>query len=1816
MKTASPTLRAAVRERPRPPAWLARAIQEKPAIARAWSEEHARLREHQAHVAKLFEQLPDLATFARQQLSEAMTRRFGLSLDVDTTYLVDARMIDASHAIDTRQAVDRATRSLLQSALHNFDGAATATNGMDAADAPLRKSVILDHRRFMGSLPIGNALDIGAEAFADLCRTLDIGGQYHDKLHGIYYPVDESGQPDDAAALAVYQTLGRAEESAFRHALHFARLKGDIGEPLYNAALATPLDQDTPCAATGAVEFSLLSLWEVELVGIALVALPAQAQMTMALYTPDDSETPLKEFASMQALEDDLRDRLQANLHYLDKHVAERDRASLSRRLADRLTPVRWSRRGLQERVPEPQAGLAPVAHPLRHSFLGVMAFQKVERHEKDAIHHAVATRVVDLQAAKAHHALIATRTLTALNIAGFFVPGLGEAMLAVCVMQLAYEVYEGFESWRNDEKDQACQYLVDVAENIAMMTALAAVTSMVRGSTAAEGGAAAEPSVPERIPVQTPSFIEELQDIELPDGEVRLWKPDLAPYRIDQALPDAVEPDEDGLLSHQGKRWLVIQGARYRVEKAPSSARYHLVHPTKASAARPAVRHNGAGAWLLPLEQPLQWTRETLLQRMDLSASHFSAETAGHMLQVSGIEDDVLRRALAESEGLPAVLQDTIVRFKLDQATQRLPGTPVLTTEFERAYGRLPGSQATGAATIHRVYPKLPTTVIDELLRHASVGELQALGAEKVPLRLAGEIRIYQQQIRLARAYEGLYLKCVRSWDIERLLVHTLERLPGWPADTRLALYQHRYWPSEHIDIGPASATLHRAISSVEAGYLVTGLGSTDAVLTPSATLHAALYRALPEAMTQLGVADEDGLRQLLREHPLPRASVRQVLGMQAVRPGYRSPMRLADGRLGYPLSGGLPSERSITRQTLLDTIVATGLAEHSRRSAQEILMIITSPGRTPSQVLARLQTLLEQRSELQNRLDDWSEAISPSSDQAAQQYDTLRAAIMQHWYDTALVESGEHTAELLIQGVALADIPMTLPEFFTSRVHRLRLLDLPPGNLAGWMQHERLLQRLLQQLPQLQALEVSRPYMRSATPSAFMFSILNITEQLPDLQTLAVTNQNIPLSSNDIGRLAELRQLRRLDLSGNRFAQHISPDFAGFSLEYLGLDDMQLGQWPVGLGSTALERIAHVSLRNNNLRSLPSFLLDAPGTLTNLPLLSLEGNDINAHHLQRLLINESGPVSRVRADLAEEVTEQVERVRRERRQLQDALDGWRGASSSSAPLTQAILQDRHNIEVAIRSFWTNLERGQRYLRLRFEDVALEHFPRRLPGFFGERLETLVLNRVSGSAEQLGELLGRFPNITRLTIDAHVAPTAALASVLPRLTRLTHLEFRNMGLEIDQATLEAFGRLPHLSSLDLSGNRVGAISQLPRSLSTNLTSLNLSNMSLQAWPVWCDSLLPLEFLDLSANNITQLPDHILETIQSPMPISSISLFDNPLSADTIQRVRTYSDSQHSLSFALDMPDNLMLTDSSDDSSQLDHHHFPMPFAADDTPSREDWMLGSAAQNEALNDAWDTLQALHADHNLLRLAGRLRNAAPYLDPTTRAGFCERVRMMLVTAASNDTERPTMSSIAEAALPDPVSGSQTCHDGALQEFNNIELLMMSNRTLIEAGDTLKDLHQRLRQLYRMGQLELLASSRTGPGDRASVRLAYRRELARELDLPIADNLRFRGAAMLVPDELASVLAQVREREGSNAFLEYLLANHDWTSRLRGEYQSRFAEVEQRFGERVLEVSRLDVPLSEELILQQDLQDDREREEKALLLELTILHTRHD
>ena len=206
----------------------------------------------------------------------------------------------------------------------------------------------------------------------------------------------------------------------------------------------------------------------------------------------------------------------------------------------------------------------------------------------------------------------------------------------------------------------------------------------------------------------------------------------------------------------------------------------------------------------------------------------------------------------------------------------------------------------------IRRVYHSLPAPIIDELVRNASAIDLQALGAGKVPLHLAEEIRAYQQHVRLARAYEG-------------------------PVPGRRAKLGQR--PADHANPAPLAGLARRR-----------GCACCSAVTGPTRTMPSARRAAAPgrpsptrqpaTSFTRRAspgrwcVATRSSSARCMRPCPTPckawaspaarpfstccnraRYYPARPCAMRwhaTARPGYRSPMRLADGRVGYRLSSG----------------------------------------------------------------------------------------------------------------------------------------------------------------------------------------------------------------------------------------------------------------------------------------------------------------------------------------------------------------------------------------------------------------------------------------------------------------------------------------------------------------------------------------------------------------------------------------------------------------------------------------------------------------------------------------------------------------------------------------------------------------------------------------------------------------------------------------------------------------------------------------------------------------------------------------------
>ncbi|PMZ43061.1 hypothetical protein C1X25_32875, partial [Pseudomonas sp. GW247-3R2A] len=82
-----------------------------------------------------------------------------------------------------------------------------------------------------------------------------------------------------------------------------------------------------------------------------------------------------------------------------------------------------------------------------------------------------------------------------------------------------------------------------------------------------------------------------------------------------------------------------------------------------------PELETNDVGAWRHDSELPQEWDRLKLFRRFGYTRDKVPDTTATHILAVCGIEDTVLRQAHVDRSRPPALLVDTVQRFRADAA-------------------------------------------------------------------------------------------------------------------------------------------------------------------------------------------------------------------------------------------------------------------------------------------------------------------------------------------------------------------------------------------------------------------------------------------------------------------------------------------------------------------------------------------------------------------------------------------------------------------------------------------------------------------------------------------------------------------------------------------------------------------------------------------------------------------------------------------------------------------------------------------------------------------------------------------------------------------------------------------------------------------------------------------------------------------------------------------------------------------------------------------------------------------------------------------
>ncbi|MDF2488173.1 MAG: leucine-rich repeat-containing protein [Pseudomonas sp.] len=1087
------------------PAWFRSASAEQRAALRTHllAQQRAHTRARQVLAA-----IPALPVFAEALLAPVLKRELECQLDVRTSQInVVAYLPEASASLGLAQTYKRhvSQQSLLAAALHNFEASETASAAFSS------ETQIVDAAR--------QPVALKPERFAHLCRTLDIGGQYQRQIKAVL-------TPQGAAREGVEQVL----EEAFRTALVadacLARLRGGLDQDNYRRLLAwaasTPVVPPDACVLK-AHEIRVLGkrINGVLAIEVRSDASPDARLEAIIAWIPGDPIATVSMHASWRALSIALAGRLAVPGYsaFFEQLLGKEDQLAFGRTLA---------------RLLREETSSTPAEIDGRHEAIAGNAFVHLRQRQvaailADAKVLAVPTGEEDRKARAARLESYVDAGLDLLGLASLFVPGMGVVMLGVAAVQLARDVYEGYEDWALGDREAAMSHLFNVAESLVSNALIA-------------GASVAVARVAQRV-----RFVDDLAPVVGDSGALRLLDPSLPGYAIQGA---------EAAPHHLHVRHVSTQAGLLRLERSHEQAHWRVVHPRRKGAYSPPVEGNVAGGWRHALEQPQAWSDVgELVRRLDSEAARASDEAVRFAVRVTGMTEDQLRGLHLENAPAPARLRDALHRYDVHL---RFPDERGAALEAQIAASQ-PVVQA-AAQVLRRDFPGLTPRCANERVEHATQAQVQRLMDERrVPLALAQQARWALHDARLDRACAGLLILQMAGQDTERLALGLIEAVAPWPEGIRIEIRQDA--PHGAV-IAQSTATVDaeaKVIVSKQGRYAcVDALGGLVPGSRQDGTLNEALLLRLdPLQKLLLGKADltapELGER-LAEQASRSRLDAARALGLVTERQRLRPPSRLGDGRVGYPLSGrGESSQQAFGRglRQLYPTF--------STADVDAFLHELRGRGIDPWNYLHELH---QQLATLRAALEAW-QAEPGTSLQALRRHE-VAARIRRCWRRK---RGGYDGARLVIEGERVGGLP-ALPESVDfGHVHELVLRDmgltqLPPSFLSRFTN--------------LRILDV-RHNRLTRLPEGL--------DTLVHLRELRLGNNRIVWDAESDRRIALLAQLHRLELSGNPLG--VMPSLAALrNLRDVSLRDTLTAQMPTWPRQRPF--VEQVDLRDNAIQQL----------------------------------------------------------------------------------------------------------------------------------------------------------------------------------------------------------------------------------------------------------------------------------------------------------------------------------------------------------------------------------------------------------------------------------------------------------------------------------------------------------------------------------------------------------------------------------------------------------------------------------------------------
>ena len=1266
------------------PKWL---LDAEPGVIDALNASMAQSRAYHERVGKKFSQLQSVDSYCGALLEAELKREFALRFDIhlDQLAVVHERLITDDTLLATvRHRLEHdEPKSLLWAALQNFSADEALADGFHA-----QSHIRLDgHPEHLSPLK--------PHYFAAVCRTLDLGAKYQTYLQ-TFLGVAPTGEANpDATQLATESNLRLLKIYDMQVDAHIAWLKKNITETSYKALVAVLVPPSQTATTTTAsldgkpVVLSSISLLDTPIDGVVIFSpetLLLHPGNRLIAYIPNDPVAPFFEFTSLQVFTDELKQRLQdpAYVSFFSRFVALSARAAFVKKLNER--PVY----------------LGLTADVLSMSAAHYLCTVQLKNMFADAQLLAVPTGVLDERLREERWQLYKGVGLLLINVAALFVPVLGDLMLAVAIGDMLKEVYEGVEDWTHGDTDHAREHLLTVAKDIAVNVAVVVGVSAIKAAAS-------------RLNEATRVHFEGFEAIKREDGAVRLWNRNLEHYENPSAHMHRYTADARGFFTHQARQHITVAAKHYPVEFDRALQQWRIPHARRPQAFKPALLHNGDGAWQLAHELPLEWQGSAaILGRLGGAAATLDERTLEQVRQLTHTSEEIMRRVHLENLLPPPLLAITLKRFEIDRALtafveqmstpqynaahwahwqlsllpylQKWPagkgfvvadesgqslarygstlwpttsqinltsavlhdgklleavlaalpadeGKALLSHElsqspkpvsalaktladylqgnrkkvFERFYQAFDVSRAPEAKTIEAAFPGLPKAVTQALVESASTGQRQVLRTAKVPLKMAETARFYLREARLDRAIEGFYLKDQANADTERLMLHFLDRLPGWPADIRWEVRTGSLQGSVTRTVGNTRAPITpRVLVKTEQGVLRYKPRGSIYTLEPgiSAELSDAMFESLTplerEGMGLDALRGSDTFNEALAAQAAnARQESAQVLGMQPIKPGFKPPSVMPDGQIGYPLCGLDAGGHSSALQRRVREL----FPEYSQEQVLDCLDMLVESGVEPLRALRERKRV---RTSLRNCLQTWIDS-TPSEiplahspvDHAEDRYQAA-GIIERIWRRHPRFYPQADSVEgrtLNLSGLRVGSFPVlpVMADFTHIRV--LKLNNMNCKNTAD---------SFLEHFSGVEVLEMDNNQMNTLPLPL---------ETMANLRHLSLAQNELFMNAANQSMLLGLSKLEVLNLTDN---------FLGAGLDLSRLNHLRriylrrtwIDTWPQALASRPLLEAA--DLRQNHIAEIPEDIFQTSPRVTRN--ITLSNNPLSAASRLRL--------------------------------------------------------------------------------------------------------------------------------------------------------------------------------------------------------------------------------------------------------------------------------------------------------------------------------------------------------------------------------------------------------------------------------------------------------------------------------------------------------------------------------------------------------------------------------------------------------------------